>query len=209
MKAKKGNIFIRIGLLLIAAAFFIAVYNIFADYRAGQKSDEALKSLKTGIETAAIDSINDDTADGVPLYKKYPDMDMPLVNIDGEYYVGILSIPTLDIELPVKGEFSYGSLRNSPCRYDGSVYLDNMIIAAHNYKRHFGRLKNINIGDKVSFTDGDGNAFLYSVSDVIQVEGTDIEGMKGGQWDMTLFTCTLSGQERIAVRLKREANTQY
>lgn len=201
MNVKKGNIFIRVGLLLIAAAFFLTAYNILDGVWAGRKSDLALELLRKGIETASTDSINHMTSDGIPLYEKYPEMDMPLVEIDGKLYVGILEIPALDIELPVRGEFSYRGLRRAPCRYDGSVYLDNMIIAAHNYNSHFGRLKNLNVGDKVSFTDGDGNMFLYTVAEIIQVDGSDIEGMKEGVWDMTLFTCTLNGQGRIAVRL--------
>lgn len=201
MKVKKGNIFIRIGLLLIAAAFFLTIYNTFVAIRAGIKSDLALKLLRESIETASINSINYMTSDGRPLYEKYPDMDMPLMEIDGEFYVGVLEIPALDIELPVRGEFSYKGLGTAPCRYDGSVYLDNMIIAAHNYNSHFGRFKNLNVGDRVSFTDGDGNLFLYDVAEIIQVDGNDIEGMKEGVWDMTLFTCTLNGQSRIAVRL--------
>lgn len=203
MNVKKGSIFIRIGLLLIAAAFFLTAYNILDSIRAERKSDFALELLREGIKTASADSIDHMTSDGIPLYEKYPYMDMPLVEIDGEFYVGMLEIPALDIELPVRGEFSYKGLRTAPCRYDGSVYLNNMIIAAHNYNSHFGRLKNLNVGDRVTFTDGDGNAFLYDVIEIMQVDGNDIDGMKEGEWDMTLFTCTLNGQSRIAVRLKK------
>lgn len=202
-KFKLSKIFIRIGLLLIGAALFITAYNIIDNYLAGRKSEAALDELRYGIVDESSNSIDFLTSDGRPLYEKYPEMAMPQVEIDGEYYIGVLSIPAINIELPVRGEFSYGGLRTAPCRYDGSVYLNNMIIAAHNYSSHFGKLKNLNIGDRVGFTDGDGNEFLYDVAGIVQVEGTDIESMKGGDWDMTLFTCTLNGRERVAVRLNR------
>ncbi len=200
-KTALSKILIRIGVVLIGAALALTLYNVVDGIMAGRKAAAALEELRSGITSDnSLDSL---TSDGRPLYEKYPEMAMPLVNIDGEYYVGVLEIPTLDIELPVRGEFSYKGLKTAPCVYDGSVYMDNMIIAAHNYSRHFGRLKSLNIGDRVSFTDGDGNVFLYDAAEVIQLDGADIDGMKTGEWDMTLFTCTLDGRSRVAVRLVR------
>ncbi len=203
MKAKKGNIFIRLGLLLIGAAFLLTAYNIGSNIRAGKLSQEALSVLIGEIESGRKNSLDNKTANDKPLYERYPEMDMPLININGKDYIGILKIDSLGMELPIKSEFSYPNLRETPCRYDGSVYTNNMIIAGHNYARHFGNLKNIAIGDEAIFIDGDGNEFKYCVSDVLQVEGTDMEGMKSGQWDLTLFTCTLNGRNRIAVRLEK------
>ncbi len=201
-KKKLGNLFIKIGLLLIIAALCLTAYNVLDGVMAGKKSEQALEQLKSNIE-GTDNSLDDMTSDGRPLYEKYPEMDMPLVEIDGEYYVGILEFPSLNITLPVRGEFSYSGLKTAPCRYDGSVYLNNMIIAGHNYSSHFRTLSNLSIGDRVSFTDGDGNLFLYDVEEIVQVDGKDIEGMKTGNWDMTVFTCTLSGQARVTVRLSR------
>lgn len=200
---KKGDLFIRLGLLLIAAALLLTAYNIFSAKMAGEKAEVALQTLKADIQTIEEESVDIVTADNRPLYEQYPDMEMPLVEIDGETYIGILSLPSLGVELPVKGDFSYKALLSAPCRYYGSVYLNNMIICAHNYNSHFGRLKNLQGGDRVSFTDGDGNQFLYSVAEIVQVNGSDVDAMKNGEWDLTLFTCTLNGRERVAVRLDK------
>lgn len=200
---KKGDLFIRLGLLLIVAALLLTAYNIFSAKMAGEKAEVALQTLKADIQTIEEESVDIVTADNRPLYEQYPDMEMPLVEIDGETYIGILSLPSLGVELPVKGDFSYKALLSAPCRYYGSVYLNNMIICAHNYNSHFGRLKNLQGGDRVSFTDGDGNQFLYSVAEIVQVNGSDVDAMKNGEWDLTLFTCTLNGCERVAVRLDK------
>ena len=128
---------------------------------------------------------------------------MPQIEVDGSKYIGILSLPTINIELPIKGGFSYPALTGAPCCYKGSVYTDDIIIAGHNFPSHFAKLKALSQGDRVSFTDGDGNVFLYEVAETVQLNGTDVEGMLSGEWDMTLFTCTLSGKSRIAVRLIR------
>ena len=62
----------------------------------------------------------------------------------------------LDVEVPVMSTWSYPQLRIAPCRYQGSAYLDNLIICAHNYDVHFGGLKHLEPGDAVAFTDADG-----------------------------------------------------
>lgn len=135
-------------------------------------------------------------------YVKHPDMEMPTKRIGGQYYIGELEIPALGLELPVMDEWSYPRLRIAPCRYAGSVYSGDIVIAGHNYLRHFGRLKNLQTGDAVRFTDADGNVFSYAVSNVEILTPTDITGMCTGDWDMTLFTCTYGGAKRVTIRLK-------
>lgn len=203
MHIKSSSKFIGLGLLLIGAALLITIYNFSISYIAEKKSQQALEELRKGIIIAAEEGTDKNTGDGQPLYKSYPDMDMPLLTIDGVSYIGILKIPSLSLELPIKGELSNEALYNAPCRYSGSVYKDNMIIAAHNYYSHFGSLARLMPGDEVSFTDGDGNEFLYTVSEQVQIDGTDVDGMKSGEWDMTLFTCTVSGTKRVTIRLDR------
>jgi sortase A len=204
VKNKKGNIFITIGLLLIAAALLLTIKNVCENAKAKSASDEVLDSLVSEIEDDKDNSINNNTIDSQPLYKTNPDMDMPTVNVNGNGYIGVLKIPTLGLALPIKGDFSYKALKSAPCRYKGSVYTDDMVIAGHNFSSHFGNLKKLKLDDEVTFTDGDGNVFEYVVSDVIQLDGRDVDGMLDGEWDMTLFTCTLSGKSRVTVRLDRK-----
>lgn len=203
MKISKGTLFIRLGLLLIAAALLLTLGNIWLDRRAGRASENALLELNRLVELGKANSLDNKTADDTPLYVKYPDMDMPIMTVDGDTYIGILNVDCLGLILPVKSDFSYANLNKAVCRYDGSVYKDNMIIAGHNFSRHFGRLKDAVTGSRVTFTDGDGNIFEYKISEITQVNGADVEEMKSGDWDMTLFTCTLSGKSRVAVRLVR------
>lgn len=75
----------------------------------------------------------------VPEYVKQPDMEMPLKRAKGHYYIGELEIPALGLELPVMDQWSYPRLRIAPCRYVGSVYSGDIVIAGHSYLRHFGR----------------------------------------------------------------------
>lgn len=101
-------------------------------------------------------------------------------------------------------EWSYAKLKKAPCRYSGSAYQNNLIIAGHNYRTHFSGIKCLDPGDEVILTDADGNVFSYEVDTIETVGGTDIEKMESGDWDLTLFTCTTGGKARAAVRCKEK-----
>ena len=142
-----------------------------------------------------------------PAFVRYPDMEMPTKEIDGETYIGVVEIPSLELSLPVMSDWSYPQLKKAPCRYVGSVYSHDVVICGHNYDRHFGRLKELVPGDEVRFTDMDGNVFRYSVCAVEQLAKTAVEEMQTGDWDLTLFTCTKGGVMRVTVRCALEGYT--
>ena len=77
----------------------------------------------------------------VPDYMLYPEQEMPVSEIGGQDYIGILEIPSLQISLPVMSQWSYKNLKTAPCRYYGSAYKENMVIAGHNHRAHFGGLR--------------------------------------------------------------------
>ena len=129
-----------------------------------------------------------------------PDMPMPAVTVDGRQYIGVLTVPSLSLSLPVMSEWSYDNLKIAPCRYQGSAYKGDLIVAGHNYRKHFSPLKTLPIGAEIQFTDVDGNQFLYQVADLEVLDKMDVEEMETGDWDLTLFTCTYGGQTRFTVR---------
>jgi sortase A len=55
----------------------------------------------------------------------------------------------------------------------------------------------------------DGNVFVYEAAVVETLGPTDVEEMHSGDWDLTLFTCTVGGRSRVTVRFNRvEAQIQ-
>ena len=206
--SKSGKICTGIGLLLLAAALFLTAYNLWGDARAGKTADTVLEQLMPEIEERENNSLPE-LPSGESLEESYiPDyvlnseMDMPEEEIDGHEYIGMLQIPALLLELPVISEWSYPNLKIAPCRYTGSVYRNNLVIAAHNYSSHFGHLKNLSQGDEITFTDMDGNVFRYEVAEIETLSPFAIEEMTSGDWDLTLFTCTVGGKSRVTVRCK-------
>lgn len=200
MKKRKGNFLMTIGLLLLAAALGLTGYNLYESKRAQKASDNALAGIQESI--AQMEEKSKVTDAAVPDYIKFPEKEMPSVQIDGERYIGILEIQDLGVSLPVLGgEWSYSKLNIAPCRYAGSVYEDSLVVAAHNYSSHFGRINNLELGSMIRFTDIDGNVFEYKIGWVDVLQGADVDEMKDGEdWDLTLFTCTYSGRERYTVR---------
>jgi sortase A len=214
------------GLVLILAAGLLVFHNLQEDQRAEQQSTEVLQQLTQTVKErvpqaaspeptaptvtgAPVDSGDPEEPESteaipetspVPLYVSNPEMEMPTINIDGNAYIGWLEIPSLSLTLPVMSQWSYPNLKISPCRYSGSAYLDNLVIAAHNYKSHFGNIKTLSPGDEVRFTDADGNVFRYQVAEVEQLSPLAVKDMAESDYPLTLFTCTIGGKYRVAVR---------
>ena len=190
---KTGNILIAVGAILIASAMVIVFYNLFASKNAEKKSEDIL--LKMDIPTT-------DEA-RTPDYELSPDVGMPEIEIDGVFCIAVVEIPKLGIKLPVLSECTKQNLKIAPCRYTGSAYTDDLVIAGHNYLYHFRNIGNLMQGDSVIITDMDGNKFNYVVSATDVLQPTDVEDMTKGEWPLTLFTCDYSGQTRITIRCDR------
>lgn len=191
MKRKSVNILITLGLLLILAALSLSGYNLWDNMKASIKASDALAQLEFG--------------SGSREWENSPDMEMLEVQVDGIWYVGAIEIPALDKQLPVASYWDEKYAKTAPCRYSGSPYTKDMIIAGHNYGQHFGQIRKLVPGDEVYFTDMYGNTFKYAVVSLEEIDGYDVESMKSENldtagWDLTLFTCTFGGRARIAVR---------
>ena len=190
------------GLLLIAAALLLTVYNLWDEHRAGTAVTQVMEQLQTP-DSMLVQTPSSPAGPGeseIPDYILNPDMEMPTMDIDGNRYIGTLDIPALNLSLPVMSEWSYPKLKIAPCRYVGTAYQGNFVIAAHNYRTHFGSLGNLSAGDRVTFTDVDGNIFSYDVVEVQILNPAAIEEMVSDDWDLSLFTCTLGGKTRLTVR---------
>lgn len=185
------------GLLCILAAIGLVIYNLKTDSMAGEQSEKMLKKINQ------ITQEKEQSDFGKIDYSVASNAEMPEVTVDGNRYIGRIDIPDLGVSLPVMTDWSYPKLKIAPCRYKGSAYTDDLIIAAHNYRSHFGRLKSLDIGAKVTFTDIDNNKFEYKLIGIEMLSNTDAEKMEAGEWDLTLFTCTYGGAERITARFQK------
>ena len=195
------------GALLLGAAGLLSE-NRREESRAGEESAQVMVRLRQEMEQAALPEETRTEPEQSPEAEETPLPDpagreMPTLEIDGQTYIGYLELPTLGLSLPVMSEWSYPKLRIAPCRYWGSAYDDSLVILAHNYDRHFGRLQELATGDPVQFIDADGVIYQYTVEKQEILEKPDVEKMVDSGYDLTLFTCTYGGRHRVTVRLRR------
>lgn len=201
-KSLRSTAFITIGVILISAAAFLTGFNVAEDQSAGTASNEVVAMVsQIANDRKAIWEEPDE--DVIPDYLLNPDMEMPTIEKDGVDYIGVIELPNQGIKLGVASELQMSSLKRTPCRYDGSIYDDSCIIAGHNYRSHFWNFNYVQIGDPVTFTDADGTVFEYQVSAIEEIDGQDENAMKAGDWDLTMFTCTLTRTERLTIRCER------
>ena len=122
----------------------------------------------------------------------------------GDYgYIGTISIPNLDLVLPVIDSFDYAKLEKAPCLYYGSLETDDAVICAHSYKSHFGNLNQLEPKDTIWITDISGKKIEYEVVLVEELKQTNIKMMLDNMFDLTLFTCTKDGNNRVTIRCNR------
>ena len=178
-----------IGCISVVLSLGLALFNVYDTFRAKKSEEEIL---------AAYNLKNDLDHDVI----LDPDMDMPEVALDGLSCIGTIEIPSLNIKLPVTSTFNYSLMKQAPCRYSGSVYKENMVIAAHNSWFHFGRIHSLDPGSQVVFTDALGNQFEYRVVLIETLTPDSVEDMTSSNYPLTLFTCTFDAKNRVTVRCK-------
>ena len=205
MRKQIGIGCIVFGLLCLMTAIGFVVYNRWeADH--GQKASQILlESVQENIhekqpETESPGNETEDTiAVDIQESTLHQMQTVPAGNYDS---IGILSIPVLELELPVLTEWSYEKLRNAPCHYYGSYYEPDFVIAAHNFPAHFGRLSQLQPGDLVLFTNVEGTVYCYEVVLLETLLPTATEEMITSGFDLSLYTCTPGGSNRVTVRCR-------
>ncbi len=229
-KRKVGILLMVIGAVLVVSALALVIYNWNENRRAEKICSEIISELdacmassekmytttrvtaETMTESMSVTEPDTVGEGEIPKeqsvwehYLQQRDLFEEWISIDGNWYSGILTIPDLDLRLPILGEYVYEDLRYTPCRYLGSYLTDNMIVAGHNYDAHFGRLHLLEPGDTLEFTAFDGSVYTYEVMQVEQLPEYALEDLTDmtNDWDLTLFTCTLSGAGRVTVRCER------
>lgn len=203
MKNKCSLVFIAIGTALILSALFLCIYNIIEDKKSGEKAEIMLNNLKSEMTVDVTEMPTNDFFEGFE--EDDEETESPVKDVEGEQFIGYLTMPTVNLELAVMSDWSYEKLDISPCRYRGNAENKDLIIAAHNYSSHFRNIDGLNSGDIFYFTDVNGKVYEYQVISTEQINGTDIDAMVNDtdeSWDITMFTCTLDGRNRITVRGK-------
>lgn len=198
MPKRAGIAIVVVGAVLILSALLLLLYNRREDAHAGQEAESLLASVEAAIFAQAAETPDKPEATAAPSQTPL-DSEMPEVMLDGYEYVGYVEIPTLGLKLPVMSEWDYKRLKIAPCRQFGSSRTDDLVIAAHNYENHFGRLKELSDGDAVTFTDMEGVVNTYCVENIETLKPDAVDAVQNSGYDLVLYTCTKGGKTRVAV----------
>ena len=185
MPKKSGVILISLGAVLILAALLLFLYNRSEDRRAGQEAESLLEDVRSTMAANADPEPQEEPAEEITYD-----------------YAGVIAIPDLSLELPVIDQWSYARLKVAPCRQSGAAADGDLVIAAHNYKSHFGYLDRLEPGASVIFTDMEGTVYRYAVEGIRQLapeDAEDVSSVFSSEYPLVLYTCTPGGKARVAV----------
>ena len=185
MPKKSGVILISLGAVLILAALLLFLHNRSEDRRAGQEAESLLEDVRSSMAANADPDPQEEPAEEITYD-----------------YAGVIAIPDLSLELPVIDQWSYARLKVAPCRQSGAAADGDLVIAAHNYKSHFGYLDRLEPGASVIFTDMEGTVYRYAVEEIRQLapeDAEDVSSVFSSEYPLVLYTCTPGGKARVAV----------
>lgn len=195
MRKAIGIVCMTVGILLLIGALTLLIWNNVESSKAEQSSIEVVSQLKDAIPDGEKQSENSSDVSDTPTKERQTTE----IEIDDYDYIGYLSIPALELELPVMSSWDYQRLKVSPCRYSGNITDKNLVVIAHNYSGHFGNLDQLQFEDEVLFTDVTGAVTAYQVACVDVVPPSSAEEVVSGDFDLALVTCTYGGKTRFVV----------
>lgn len=191
MSRKLGATLLAVGLCCLLAAGALVAGDVRAQRQAQRSTAAEVTLLEEVLPTT-------DAAPAPPTLPELP-AELASVRVAEEGYLGLLEIPRLGLVLPVRDSWDEQKLRRSPCLFSGDL-TSGLVIAGHNYQAHFAGLSRLDPGDAVTLTVGSGALWRYEVIMAEILGPDDVARMTSGGWDLTLFTCTDSGAERLTLR---------
>ena len=188
-----GTACIVLGIVCLLSAVGLVLYNRHEEKAAADASADMLLGIQQQLAKSKEDTPSPENSPGI----------MPIAQYNGYDCIGILSIPVLELELPVLSGWSYEQLRLAPCQYYGNCYNTDFVIAAHNYDTHFGRLNQLQAEDIIIFTDLAGESHYYEIALLETLPPYATEEMLTSGFDLSLYTCTPGGANRVTARCVR------
>ncbi len=214
-KTKTSIVFVGIGAVLTLLALLLFLFNEVRNVIMEAESFDIYTELQKSLSSETIDIDGTNKIDAGSLIDVITDLEtdtstlpseMKTITI-GEYdYIGALEIPIIDLCLPIVSDWDYEKLDLAPCRQFGAIQTNDLVIAGHNYRRHFKYLYKLEAGDAVYLTDADGTIIEYVVAKNRTLKATEVDTVQNSEYDLVLYTCTYTGTERVVVFCERKDN---
>lgn len=185
----KQNLFQKAGLLLIAASLCLLLSRELLGWYYCRQNELLADQIETMLPK---------TTTGIP--ETYSNSDMPVLELGGEDYSGLLQVSGFGVHLPIGNEWSISSSNKCPCRFWGSVYDHSLIIGGSSQKGQFDFCRKLDLGDTVSVTDMTGAIFFYEVTGIDRRGHADMKTFRESDGDLILFARDSSTLGYLIVR---------
>ena len=188
-KFRISGIIMALGVLLIAVALLL--------YLGSYLSTEKHKTESVRIADELISHMPE-ISDGF-IYER-SDYSMPVYELDGKNYVGVMEIPAYSVKLPVFANWDKGELNASPCRYMGSIYDGSLVVGGRDRAGQFDFISHITETDSVYITDMAGDRFECVVTNIEVTDDASTEKLTEGEYDLVLFARNRSDNKYVIIR---------
>ena len=143
-----GTICIILGVACLLAAIGFVIYNRWEAENAADISQSLLQNVQLVIDehkTNDLPQSENDDLDSVENDELPEDVNTPAematIKVDGYDCIGVLSVPVLELKLPVLTDWSYTKLKQAPCHYYGSYYEYRISRIQRFFQRRISRTK--------------------------------------------------------------------
>lgn len=200
IKIRKQAIFYFIlGFTFLSCVFKICIDQIDPISFQTKQVVRKINTLQTSSKVENVEQIKDNINISLKEYENFPK------RYKGYQTVGKISIPKLEIEKYILAETTNESLKVAVTKVCGPKVneIGNFCISGHNYVQTFGRLKELEIGDKIILTDTYNREVTYQVYKTYKVNPNDTSCLSqetNGEREVTLITCTLGAIKRNIIK---------
>lgn len=168
----RGMILTGICLMLFSAWFLLRYLSNVRDME--ENADQLLRELDRVIPAGMV----------VTEKPAYTDADsMPAIELRGISCIGKLSVPSLDLELPVANNGS--DIGFTPIHISGTPSTTDFVIEALGYATQFGNLSRLELGDSIIFTDLYGIRYSYEITGIVSGTREQLKAMDDAMLENT------------------------
>lgn len=178
-----------IGAVLVIASVGILVASQVAEHRYADNAKVLVSELR---------SLMPEIKSGVP--DDRVNTAMPMLEVDGENFVGILEIPLYETALPIYAAWDTAAVSAYPCRYTGSMYDGSLIIGGKDADGQLSCMRTISDGDAVYITDVTGIRYTYTVTSVLKTKDVSTENLTAENAELVLFVRNAYALDYTVVR---------
>lgn len=191
---KRSKIFFALGLLLILGSLVILAVSWFQAQRAQDNAAKVLSQIQAVLPEKSVGTKD-----------IYSSMEMPVLQIDNQDFIGIIDIPAFGITLPVYSTWDARKVTSFPCRFSGTVYDGSLIVGGTDQQGQFDCFDRLQHGNTVTVTDMNGAEFSYTVSRIDRAKSAEADVLIDEMFDLTLFVRDAFSLEYIIVRCSGNA----